>query len=74
MKLRLHFLPGYATDRNPDPLGWGHVKRTGTARNPLQKSEKLAGRIDQQLATVRDDPKLVRSFFKAPSLAYIRDC
>jgi len=73
-KLSLHFLPGYAPDLNPDELVWSHVKRTGTARNPLQKSEKLASRIDQQLDTVRDDPKLVRSFFKAPSLAYIRDC
>ena len=35
---------------------------------------ELAGRIDQQLADIRDDPKLVRSFFDAPSVAYIRDC
>jgi hypothetical protein len=24
-KLTLHFLPGYATDLNPDELGWSHV-------------------------------------------------
>jgi transposase len=73
-KLSLHFLPGYAPELNPDELVWSHVKRTGTARRPLQRGEKLAGRIDQQLADVRDDPKLVRSFFDAPSVAYIRDC
>ena len=73
-KLSLHFLPGYAPELNPDELVWSHVKRTGTARRPLQQGEKLAGRIDQQLADVRDDPKLVRSFFDAPSVAYIRDC
>ena len=72
-RLSLHFLPGYAPELNPDELVWSHVKRTGTARRPLQQGEKLAGRIDQQLATVRDDPKLVRSFFMAPSVAYIRD-
>jgi transposase len=73
-KLSLHFLPGYAPDLNPDELVWSHVKRTGTARRPLQKGEKLRERIDSELATVRDDPKLVRSFFQAPSVAYIRDC
>jgi transposase len=73
-KLSLHFLPGYAPDLNPDELVWSHVKRTGTARRPLQKGEKLRGRIDSELATVRDDPTLVRSFFQAPSVAYIRDC
>jgi transposase len=73
-KLSLHFLPGYAPDLNPDELLWSHVKRTGTARRPLQKGDKLRGRIDSELAAVRDDPKLVRSFFQAPSVAYIRDC
>lgn len=73
-KLSLHFLPGYAPELNPDELVWSYVKRTGTARRPLQKGEKLAGRIDQQLADVQDDPELVRSFFRAPSVAYILDC
>ena len=34
-RLTLHFLPGYAPDLNPDELVWSHVKRTGTARRPL---------------------------------------
>ena len=73
-RLSLHFLPGYAPELNPDELLWSHLKRTGTARRPLQQGEKLAGRIGPQLADVRDDPKLVRSFFRAPSVAYIHDC
>jgi transposase len=73
-KLTLHFLPGYAPDLNPDELVWSHVKRTGTARRPLQKGEKLRERIEQQLAKLQKMPRLVRSFFQAPSVAYIRDC
>jgi transposase len=73
-KLSLHFLPGYAPDLNPDKLVWSQVKRTGTARRTLQKGEKLRDRIDSELAAVRDDPTLVRSFFHAPSVAYILDC
>jgi transposase len=73
-RLSLHFLPGYAPDLNPDELVWSHVKRTGTARRPLQQGEKLRDRIDSELAAVRDDPTLIRSFFRAPSVAYILDC
>jgi transposase len=73
-KLTLHFLPGYAPDLNPDELVWSHAKRTGNARRPLQKGEKLADRVATQLADIRRRPSLVRSFFRHPSVAYIADC
>lgn len=73
-RLTLHFLPGYAPDLNPDELVWSYVKRTGTARRPLQTGEHLNERIDAELAAVQRNPSLVRSFFQAPSVAYITDC
>ena len=73
-RLRLHFLPGYAPDLNPDELVWSHVKRTGTARRPLQRGESLHERIDAELHAVKRNRSLVRSFFRAPSVAYISDC
>jgi transposase len=72
-KLTLHFLPGYAPDLNPDEWVWSHVKRTGVARRPLQKGEKLSERIEAQLADIQTKPKLVRSFFQAPAVAYVSD-
>ena len=72
-RLTLHFLPGYAPDLNPDELVWSHVKRTGVARNPLRQGEKLSEKIDAQLADIASKPQLVRSFFGAPSVAYITD-
>jgi transposase len=72
-KLSLHFLPGYAPDLNPDELVWSHVKRIGAARRPLQKAEKLRGCIDTELTAAPDNSTLVRSFFQALSVAYIRD-
>jgi len=72
-RLTLHFLPGYAPDLNPDELVWSHVKRTGNARRPLQKGEKLEPRVAAPLAEIGSNPKLVRSFFKHPSVAYITD-
>lgn len=72
-RLTLHFLPGYAPDLNPDELVWSHVKRTGVARTPLRKGERLREKIEAQLARIKDAPRLIRSFFKAPSVAYIID-
>jgi transposase len=73
-RLTLHFLPGYAPDLNPDELVWSHVKRTGVARRPLRQGEKLRERIEEQLARLQKLPRLVRSFFQAPTVAYISDC
>jgi len=73
-KLELHFLPGYAPDLNPDESVWSHVKRTGVARRPLRKGEKLRDMIEKQLATLKRTPALLRSFFQVPSVAYIVDC
>jgi transposase len=72
--LTLHFLPGYAPDLNPDELVWSHMKRTGVARTPLRAGDKLSEKIEAQLAIIKRAPELVRSFFRAPSVAYITDC
>ena len=72
-KLTLHFLPGYAPDLNPDELVWSHVKRTGVARRPLQKGEKLGSKIHEQLSQIGRDAYLVRSFFSHQSVRYISD-
>lgn len=71
--LTLHFLPGYAPDLNPDELVWSHAKRSGVARRPLAKGEKLEERVAQQLANIGNNPRLVRSFFRHPGVAYITD-
>jgi hypothetical protein len=49
------------------------MKRSGVARTPLRNGEKLAEKIEGQLDENRRLPDLVRSFFKAPSVAYITD-
>ena len=72
-RLTLHFLPGYAPELNPDELVWSHMKRTGVARTPLRKGERLLDKIEAQLAGIKKAPGLVRSFFMAPSVAYITD-
>lgn len=72
-KLELHFLPGYAPDLNPDELVWNYLKRTGAARRPLGAGESLQDRIEADMFAIKRNPALVRSFFKAPCVAYITD-
>jgi transposase len=67
------FLPGYAPELNPDEQVWSHMKRTGVARSPLRRGEVLRDKIEAQLAAIKRMPQLVRSFFQAPSVAYITD-
>ena len=72
-RLTLHFLPGYAPDLNPDEQVWSYMKRTSVARAPLRAAERLRDKIEAQLATIKNAPRLVRSFFRAPGVAYITD-
>jgi transposase len=72
-RLTLHFLPGYAPELNPDEQVWSHAKRTGVARKPLMKGEKLQQRVNEQLQKISQTPALIRSFFRHPDVAYISD-
>lgn len=69
-RLELHFLPPYAPDLNPDEFAWSHLKQNGTSKKPLRKNEALRQRVETDLAEIKQDRKLVRSFFKAPSVSY----
>ena len=48
--------PHYAPELNPDELVWSHLKRTGPARTPLRKGEKLRDKIEAQLAAILNHP------------------
>ena len=71
--LELHFLPPYAPDLNPDEFVWQHTKTNGIAKKPLRQGESLRQRVTQDLANVKANRKLVRSFFGAPSVVYAKD-
>lgn len=72
-RLELHFLPGYAPELNPDEFVWNHLKRQGVSKKPLRKDESLRSRVDVDLGAIKARPALVRSFFRAPSVAYTTD-
>ena len=45
----------------------------GTAKRPLAVNELLQDRIEADLIKIQKNRPLVRSFFKAPHVAYISD-
>jgi transposase len=72
-KLELHFLPPYAPDLNPDEFVWAYMKTNGVSKKPLRKNESLKERVASDLATIKADRTLVKSFFGAKSVAYTND-
>lgn len=72
-KLELHFLPPYAPDLNPDEFVWQHVKTNGVSKKPLKKNESLRERVADDLAALKKNKQLLRSFFMAESVVYAKD-
>lgn len=72
-RLELHFLPPYAPDLNPDEFVWSHMKTNGVSKKPLKKNESMRERVEEDIANIKNNPQLVRSFFCAASVAYARD-
>ena len=71
--LELHFLPPYAPDLNPDEFVWQYAKTNGVAKKPLRRNESLKERVTQDLANIKANQHLVRSFFMGQSVVYAKD-
>jgi transposase len=72
-RLELHFLPPYAPDLNPDEFVWSYMKNNGVSKKPLKQNESLRRRVEEDLNKIQDNTELVRSFFRATSVAYAND-
>jgi transposase len=71
--LELHFIPPYAPDLNPDEFVWQYAKTNGVSKKPLKNNESPKERVKADMAAIKSNPKLVKSFFHAPSIAYSKD-
>jgi len=70
-KLEIYFLPGYAPELNPDEFVWNHMRANGTSKKPLRQNESLSTRVQDDLLHIKLNRSLIRSFFYAPSVAYV---
>ena len=71
--IHLEALPPYAPDLNPDEFVWSYMKNNGVSKKPLKKNESLRRRVEEDLNKIQGDKELVRSFFRAESVAYASD-
>ena len=69
-KLQVIFLPPYAPDLNPDEFVWKHLKSNGVRKLPLYQNESLKLRVERDLLKIANNRETIKSFFKAPSVAY----
>jgi transposase len=72
-RLELEPLPTYSPDLNPDEFVWSHMKNNGVSKKPLKQKESLRERVEEDLVQIKNNRKLVRSFFGAQSVAYAAD-
>lgn len=70
-RLRVHFLPAYAPELNPDEHVWGYLKNM-FRREPLEPGDDLHTAVENSMETIRIDKRLVRSFFGHPEVAYVK--
>ncbi len=69
-KLELYFLPPYAPELNPDELVWHQAKRHGLGREQITDQDDLVAKVTSELQSIQRRPKLVKSFFAAPTTKY----
>lgn len=70
-KLRLFFLPPYSPELNPDESVWGYIKYHHVGKKIINSKEQLRSTVYRQLRRLQKLPRLLKSFFGHPDLAYI---
>lgn len=68
-RIELFFLPPYSPELNPDELAWAHIK-TRIAKKTVQTKEELRGMVISTMHRLQKLPKIVSSFFQAPTCKY----
>jgi transposase len=68
-KLRLFFLPTYSPDRNPDELGWKHLKADKVGRMAVSGKEDFNRKVRLSMRQLHTPIKIL-SFYQMPSLQY----
>lgn len=69
-RLKLFFLPPYSPELNPDEYVWNHLKNNCLGKKILTSKEQLHEYIQSHLRRLQKMPKLIQSFFLAPTTRY----
>jgi len=68
--LRLFYLPPYSPDRNPDELGWKHLKADTAGRMAVTRKDDFKIKVRSSMRQLQNNPEKISSFYQKPSLRY----
>ncbi|GAA4457728.1 hypothetical protein GCM10023189_28910 [Nibrella saemangeumensis] len=71
-RVHLERLPAYSPELNPVELVWSHLKRS-LKNQVFCKLADLQEAVEEQIKLMREDPKLIRSFFRKKEVVFITD-
>ncbi len=71
-RIRIHFLPGYAPDLNPDEHVWTRLKGM-FRRDPVHKDEDFYDAVHKSMKDIQEDKAMVKAFFENPEVAYVSE-
>ena len=69
-KLELFYLPPYSPELNPDEYVWNDLKNRGLGRKLITSPKQLKREVLRHLRKLQKMPRLVKSFFLAPTTRY----
>ena len=69
-KITIELLPPYAPEHNPDEYVFHYMKKQGVTKKPLKKDESLKSRVLSDLKSIKNNKKLIKSFFKAGPVTF----
>jgi len=68
--LRLFYLPPYSPDRNPDELGWKHLKADTVGRMVVTSRDDFKSKVRSSMRQLQNNPAKICAFYQKPSLQY----
>lgn len=69
-KIRIHFLPAYSPERNPDEHVWEEIKDKRLGRQSIKNKSELKKRLYSALKSLQKRTDRVISFFHLPETRY----
>ena len=70
-RLRLHYLPCYAPELNPDEHVWSILKAMFRC-DPLEQDEDFGGAVESTMSAIQKDEAKLRALFDHPEVAYVK--
>ncbi len=70
-KLRLFILPPYSPHLNPDEWVWNWLKKHNLGKTQVSGPDQFRSAVSRFMRRLQKLPKILKGFFRDPSLAYI---